>query len=628
MSAPRKGTSERNSNRRAPSRRRGGEGGPGTPPDNSAEHVALDPDDSLYRSSVPRTRVVDEAPLRRSGRRTYSQNLSASPAGPQFRWVIDVGSASLGRAAVEEDDIDPNNVSALDEEVAAMDSATYPDASRSSAHPSPSAHASTLPPTVTTSHGVRFADKVAQSVAAGIYGHPVTTVTDRKGKRRREPSPEGDSLDNPSERQPLPPREDLEAEALRSAIAVSLQDRQLKSMSVASGSAQRSSMPAIAGQPSTPQGSRSASTSTTPVSTSGLASSVTILSTPNASSASPPAAGNETPRRSFGQVVTARGSPSVPITRRARPSNEYRVTTLPAVCEVTNPVLQDPLLAPFYVGLPNLTLGRFYSWSSHQGVGDGPIFFSTWGSIAPNMDFDAVLDIINFVSHGRFLNPSRASPRLTTTFINPSGHDMRLQVGREPAILISTIYVRESFLYHFPPRDILRHGIAGIGHSQEFERQVSFVCMAFNRPELVAQMYMGVLSYTTRGVRAPLPAVSGRAVSSAIPSPSTAPGPRPSGTAYQSDHGFVLNNEDTIPVYDGRHHRIDMSNLDNLASQLPLFEGEVPVESLAAVGYTVNVFWSTRYENWQVSHNVRFVIVLGTPEFEGEEEEEDDSADA
>ena len=121
---------------------------------------------------------------------------------------------------------------------------------------------------------------------------------------------------------------------------------------------------------------------------------------------------------------------------------------------------------------------------------------------------------------------------------------MRLQVGREPAILISTIYVRESFLYHFPPRDILRHGIAGIGHSQEFERQVSFVCMAFNRPELVAQIYMGVLSYTTRGVRAPLPAVSGRAVSSAIPRPSTAPGPRPSGTAYQSDHGFVLNNED------------------------------------------------------------------------------------
>ena len=89
----------------------------------------------------------------------------------------------------------------------------------------------------------------------------------------------------------------------------------------------------------------------------------------------------------------------------------------------------------------------------------------------------------------------------------------------------------------------------------------------------------------------------------------------------------VTSNVFAVSIYDRRNHRVNILDLDNLAATLPAFDGEVHVESLAAVGYTVHVIWSNQYLNWQVFLNVGFVVVLGTPTDEGDAETRDAQVD-
>ena len=70
-----------------------------------------------------------------------------------------------------------------------------------------------------------------------------------------------------------------------------------------------------------------------------------------------------------------------------------------------------------------------------------------------------------------------------------------------------------------------------------------------------------------------------------------------------------------VPIYDGRQKKIDPNkDLPSLHEKLPVWKKgleDIPVESLAAVGYTVNTFASG--SSRQLSFNIQWVVVLGIP---------------
>ncbi|KDR72381.1 hypothetical protein GALMADRAFT_74078 [Galerina marginata CBS 339.88] len=68
-----------------------------------------------------------------------------------------------------------------------------------------------------------------------------------------------------------------------------------------------------------------------------------------------------------------------------------------------------------------------------------------------------------------------------------------------------------------------------------------------------------------------------------------------------------------VPIFDARSISFN-PNTDwpNLANILPQFHTEVPRGSLVAVAYTCNTYVSSHNE-WNLSTNVQFVVVLGTP---------------
>jgi len=66
-----------------------------------------------------------------------------------------------------------------------------------------------------------------------------------------------------------------------------------------------------------------------------------------------------------------------------------------------------------------------------------------------------------------------------------------------------------------------------------------------------------------------------------------------------------------VPVYDARKHAFNYAgDFDKIAKILPSFDGEVPAGSFAVVAYTLSCY--KKAENWHLSSNVQFVIVLAT----------------
>ncbi|KAF6754969.1 hypothetical protein DFP72DRAFT_355771 [Ephemerocybe angulata] len=92
------------------------------------------------------------------------------------------------------------------------------------------------------------------------------------------------------------------------------------------------------------------------------------------------------PRRTFQSVVSK--SASGPSKRTGLVGDAYfhKTRTLPDVCQVTDPDLQDPELAQFYAGLPPLLKGYFKLWTDIQG--DGYMCFSNWVEYCPDLDFE------------------------------------------------------------------------------------------------------------------------------------------------------------------------------------------------------------------------------------------------
>ncbi|KAJ7484910.1 hypothetical protein B0H11DRAFT_2413861 [Mycena galericulata] len=252
--------------------------------------------------------------------------------------------------------------------------------------------------------------------------------------------------------------------------------------------------------------------------------------------------------------------------------NIKTISKLPAKCAVTEKTLQDPLLYTIYRKLPPLSKGVFVSWSS--GAGPGNLLFGQWPQVCPDIDVRiSTLPVIH-----RYIETE-------------TGQSV---VQWKHVVLTYNILVG---LY--------------------FERLVGFVCMAFHVKTLHAQIHCDAITFGTRSFsknnKHPLATASAK-FSRGIPSSATKTA---SSMTFSSDD--ALSWEDEVPIYDGRKTAFnfsdDVNNLDNESN-----ESEIPNSSCVAVAYTVSHYSSSSKDS--VYFNIRFVVVISTPDEEGEEEEE------
>ncbi|KDR65075.1 hypothetical protein GALMADRAFT_162489 [Galerina marginata CBS 339.88] len=281
------------------------------------------------------------------------------------------------------------------------------------------------------------------------------------------------------------------------------------------------------------------------------------------------------------------------VRRTLSPTQKVNMKTmmrLPELCGVCIPSIQDPMLAQEYSRLPNLRFCELVSWASARGP--GRFSFSSWRDQSPNMSLELCRAVLNFAHFGRFINPSRADPRITTALgVSVDGLRSNLMIDAEPAVLISTIFCTESHLLAPATMGLRRKFISGIAHTQEWERQMSFIGMAFGHRSLHAQLLSDAMSYTTKVDYA-------------------WHGQHPVVGVATSD--IALRVSDQVPIYDARftvfHPIFDWPVLDAL---LPPFMAEVPYGSCVAVAYTCNCYPVNG--RWNLSTNIRFAVVLGTP---------------
>ncbi|KAJ3485400.1 hypothetical protein NLJ89_g11901 [Agrocybe chaxingu] len=238
--------------------------------------------------------------------------------------------------------------------------------------------------------------------------------------------------------------------------------------------------------------------------------------------------------------------------------------------------------------------------------------FSSWGNIMPNMVVEFCEAALRFVHAGNYINPSQASPQLTRALrVMPSGFRQNLQIGSSPAILVTCIYTTGSHLLTpSTETSVVKKLLQGIVHSQEWERMVGFLCMAFGQKELHAQLSADSIAFETR--QAVMKADNNAKASkfglfSSMRSPSVK-----QGSSQKSF--FSLACEDDIPVYDGTDSFIDYDqDLPRLSQILTRWGSEIPHGSFATVGYTASIY-RTEKGQFKLALNIQWAIVLGVPE--------------
>ncbi|KAJ2933907.1 hypothetical protein H1R20_g3130, partial [Candolleomyces eurysporus] len=257
---------------------------------------------------------------------------------------------------------------------------------------------------------------------------------------------------------------------------------------------------------------------------------------------------------------------------------------LPSVCQVTNPGLQDPVLASTYKNLVPLIAGELIAWSDL--VGPGQVAFSAWAEESDDINPQMAFNAITFVEDANFVNPSRSSPENIDVIPQP-GSTTRFHLSRNghPIIGVSSIFLEQSHLLNATTSGVIQKYIRGIFHSQEWERFVAWICMAFGHRRLHAQLARDALQFSTR--------------------------PR----FDNKNDGYG-----TVPVYDARGSNFNFhTDLPNV-SALPLWSEEVPIGSFAVVGYTCTLYRSGAGK-WTLGFNIQWVVIVGTPAENDEEEE-------
>uniref|UniRef100_A0A8H8CF40 Uncharacterized protein n=1 Tax=Psilocybe cubensis TaxID=181762 RepID=A0A8H8CF40_PSICU len=145
----------------------------------------------------------------------------------------------------------------------------------------------------------------------------------------------------------------------------------------------------------------------------------------------------------------------------------FSVKHLPKKCEVTKTDLQDSLLESTYVDLPNL---------------------------------QNAYDAVTFVRNKNFINPSRVSPLdVSILYMGNDRKRATLQCNSVPAICLSAILTRDSYLLEPISKGLCNKFLSGHMMHQEWERFAGFACMAFGHQVMVASIRDKAITFGTMG---------------------------------------------------------------------------------------------------------------------------------
>ena len=83
---------------------------------------------------------------------------------------------------------------------------------------------------------------------------------------------------------------------------------------------------------------------------------------------------------------------------------------------------------------------------------------------------------------------------------------------------------------------------------------------------------------------------------------------------YLKSSCFIFTFIFSVPIYDGSKRPLEIpKELTKIPQDLPLYEGEIPVHSLALMAYTVSTYTRPHKNVVYPNLNVQFVVVLHEP---------------
>lgn len=113
-----------------------------------------------------------------------------------------------------------------------------------------------------------------------------------------------------------------------------------------------------------------------------------------------------------------------------------------------------------------------------------------------------VRSIMDFLSKGNIINPATMSPLDVLVRLVPGALSMYhlYTVARKPAVCVSLVCCKESFLYSYPSTGYKHKRVSVLFHSQEWERVVAFTCTVFKQPVLAAQLSKDIIQISTKSI--------------------------------------------------------------------------------------------------------------------------------
>ncbi|KAJ7032844.1 hypothetical protein C8F04DRAFT_1184545 [Mycena alexandri] len=270
-----------------------------------------------------------------------------------------------------------------------------------------------------------------------------------------------------------------------------------------------------------------------------------------------------------------------------------RITSLPSVCEVYDVELQDPHLKDDYMNLYNLRKASIESWS--QAVGPGNVLPTMWDDVSKDYDGPSFLRLLSFQSKGQYVNLARVDPTCISAVRDTKGlgkarDTWTLCVNDRTAICLSPVMVTQSSVTKIgrvgqSDAGLQLKFITGILHAYEFDRTVAVIGMAFQQHKFNAQIHADSITFGTKPVSESKNKSLTKPHSKFVGVQSSSA--RASGNSRtQSDE--TLSVDDNVPVYDLRDMDFDPYEHIESIAHLPPYIGEIPENSLAVVGYTVN----------------------------------------
>ena len=110
------------------------------------------------------------------------------------------------------------------------------------------------------------------------------------------------------------------------------------------------------------------------------------------------------------------------------------------------------------------------------------------------------MNALKFAKQGKYINPSRTDPReivVIPVHISTLEH-LHLYVGDQVVICVSPVFSVEDHLRDPSDVGLKQIYISGFFHSREWECLCGFMCMAFHKEYLSAQLVKDALSFATK----------------------------------------------------------------------------------------------------------------------------------